>query len=670
MIGAPCGVHALVLAAVVWRYDALAGSLPTSCVYDHNLVVCRDAHRLNLTSLAAAVMMEYVVTFVYLKSAKTLCNCRTVHFTKVLKNADIFVMTSSKCDIRILIRCGVEIPLVEPVQVAGLVVSRENPKLRWGVKHHVIDLCNKIEDLPDKGIRTVLYQSFVHELYQGEKRLEKMALARGDLLFYHQVNLATQFQTLVTTPPAQSGDEQSDKPMIVASYESEPMAHLSNIMQDAMLRINKAQADDELPYTPKPSESELQTLLSNEMNEIKRNYKKHGKREVQHSKRDPFLTTDSLTHRFIGESGFNRNTKTDRIIRDSLPLEIVSESWNKRIMSDSMHNRMQMSAFLHNKSTQFQERRSMPHQLRKKSAPRATPQLLPQKVFVDGEYVSIFDSNTILEDLELEVPITTSANPFTTQKAMHTFMTQRPPDEHKNPVAHMLFPSRDEAMAHALSQGMLDLKDEDVDDDLDNEDSLMVDTLDPAGEALMNAKMKLKKITKVPKVTPLPLATVSVKSLKVLQEEHRESDHRIKSFVVFFVCVIGIIGVIGVLLVLAIKRRPSKDKYSVFDVPKRRTEKERRQRQEQLLKQHEDLMDKKRKIHPVYSDAETPEEVIPFIDPLTGRRTATSRPTQTQDDVIKNRPILKKKQIRTLGGRHVHSAFETLPSENQIRNVE
>ncbi|KAK0057352.1 hypothetical protein Bpfe_013159, partial [Biomphalaria pfeifferi] len=457
MIGAPCGVHALVLAAVVWRYDALAGSLPTSCVYDHNLVVCRDAHRLNLTSLAAAVMMEYVVTFVYLKSAKTLCNCRTVHFTKVLKNADIFVITSSKCDIRILIRC------------------------------------------------------------------------------------------------AQSGDEQSDKPMIVASYESEPMAHLSNIMQDAMFRINKAQADDELPYTPKPSESELQNLLSNEMNEIKTNYKKHGKREVQHSKRNPFLTTDSLTHRFIGESGFNRNTKgtlTNRIIRDSLRLEIVSESWNKRIISDSMHNRMQMFALLHNKSTQFQERRSMPHQLRKKSAPRATPQLLPQKVFVDGEYVSIFDSNTILDDLELEVPITTSANPFTTQKAMHTFMTQRPPDEHKNPVAHMLFPSRDEAMAHALSQGMLNLKDDDVDDDLDNEDSLMVDTLDPAGEALMNAKLKLKKITKVPKVTPLPLATVSVKSLKVLQEEHRESDHRIKSFVVFFVCVLGIIGVIGVLLVL------------------------------------------------------------------------------------------------------------------------
>ncbi|KAH9496479.1 hypothetical protein Btru_010966 [Bulinus truncatus] len=461
-------------------------------------------------------------------------------------------------------------PLIEPVTVAGLVVSRENPKLRWGVKHHLLEVCNKVEDLPDEGVRTILYRSFVKELQEEEKKLEQLSIARGQLMFYHNVGTATGSDILVTLPPDQyenENGEPNEQPQLVARYESEPESNLVNNIRDSVARIDAAVERTEEMSTPRPSEAELQEALAKSLTQIKANFKKHGKRHAR-TESDSHQVDDSLVR-----SRLNRAAR-------------------------------RYAALATNTHIQYAFLRS------KRGAGRATPHLLPQRVFVDGQYLSIFDTNAILENLELEAPLPEPVNPFTTAKKPPPpppppSPKPNPPDEHKNPVAKMLFPSADVAMSRALSHGMIDLKDDDVDDDLDDENLLMVDTLDAAGEALMNAKMKFKASTKVPRITALPILPVSVKSLKELQAEHRETDHRIVQFVGFFVGILGVIGVIAVLLVLAVKKRPSKDKYTVFDVPKRRTYRERRDREEQLLKQHEALIDKKRKISPYYSDIET-----------------------------------------------------------------
>ncbi|XP_059172496.1 uncharacterized protein LOC131953357 [Physella acuta] len=675
-------VPALCLALLLPAVSPRSSKLPGGCAYTTNIVTCDGAHNLDYKYLAATVMMDYVVVF----------------------NVDIVVVTSSPCSIAKLVDCGVALPLDEPIIVAGLIVSRKSPQLRWAVKHQIMNLCDKIEDLFDSELRIQFYNAVMQDLKAEESELEKIAVSKGEPIYLHKVEpFPPTLPTFVTTV-------QPVEPKRLTTGENDAVAQFfeSSVVKDVAKAIeqiptNVGPINNEGKVGDNPSEEELQIVLKEEMKDIKKDMKGRRKRHVDSSRRkwrsrrprsladDGFRSFSNNREQSIElyeprskrQVGKKKRKWQSRRPRSLSPAQESINGWsnyrekmtdlsklNKKVYTENNKRRWRsrqrkqltlaeeifeilfsnssdrgelterMKGQLGNKRRRWRSRRHIPltpsEEMLDKLLSNATihernfylptsyedfiqgrkltrykrvaslPIFIPQKVFINGEYLSMFDTNGIAEDKRLEAtlvtpgtipPIRTTPPPTTTPSV----------GDHRNPAAAMLFKNAEEARAHAVSNGLLNLDDEDDDDDdVENESPVLTDPIDQVSE---QALLKQIQVNKGPMKAPNNTAVVVDRwsEMRRAQAEATAADHRVKSFVIFFVAVIGVISVVAVLLILAMKDKRSWGKFAIFELPKKRSERERREHQEKLLRQHEQMIQRKRNIYNHYDGVDSDE---------------------------------------------------------------
>ena len=56
---------------------------------------------------------------------------------------------------------GADVPGVTSVSVAGLLISPTDSKMKWAIKHHVIDLWNKAKVLKESWQRIIIFRAII-----------------------------------------------------------------------------------------------------------------------------------------------------------------------------------------------------------------------------------------------------------------------------------------------------------------------------------------------------------------------------------------------------------------------------------------------------------------------------------------------------------------------------
>ncbi|BFZ01033.1 hypothetical protein BsWGS_04072 [Bradybaena similaris] len=161
----------LFLITLTLTTDFLWSEIPPFCVRYSKVLICKKLN-FKLRQLSTAVSYEVVVDFVFFNSRVRACTCKIIYLVKMLRLTDVTAVTMRPCTLGHLKRCKVDPVVTNPQLVAGLIVSRDDPRRNWAIKHHVDKLWSKFKKLPNADIRSFFLNSLIRDVQAELQRLQ------------------------------------------------------------------------------------------------------------------------------------------------------------------------------------------------------------------------------------------------------------------------------------------------------------------------------------------------------------------------------------------------------------------------------------------------------------------------------------------------------------------
>ncbi|KAK3743110.1 hypothetical protein RRG08_063972 [Elysia crispata] len=634
--------------------------MPKWCLKSSVAITCSAADEDTLKQLREVLLMEVLVDFVLFDTSHKKCSCPMVNFVKSLKETDVVVLTNSTCELEEYKNCGADVPGVTSVSVAGLLISPTDSKMKWAIKHHVIDLWNKAKVLKESWQRIIIFRAIIKDVSVSVVKLGDAAAKHGEShLVFGDVPpkpvpepLQPEVRPVNMNLKEELWDMDAQKHEKAAKAFAEGVEDIMSELEqfDAFVGGESAAGGAAAPAqkstderVKQVNEAVMQADLENQLAQIKQDLKRKGRRKRR-------------------ENSMSWLNKTQSALPPRRPSRSSSLKW-----------------FL-----------SGARRYRREKSKTTKANFMPFKIFVGGDYASVFDSVAIdlASSIEANLP---KHKLLLVQEAQAVkeapTSSQEGSSENEAPI---VLPNEQESNRLAsdpvrlamLAEGgaaddIDDLTEDDVVDELNSEidyqnlleeeerrlSQMSKSTRHDDLDELVHSEVAVPPVAAAARAGGV--ASKAAPHSDDIEEEKRrarEQDHIFKNFIVFIVAIIGIIIIFAVLVIMSMKRRPSKEDLDFFQ----------RARERQMW-EHEQLLAQGRNIFSNY-DGVTPQQ-SPFG--------AFSQPTYIGGDRDQMRPRGQPEVVHSdwapplnmdaplLGGRHVITEFDEVPQpKSTVSQVE
>lgn len=654
----------------------VAPELPKYCIKSSMAIVCTATDEGTLKQLSNVLLMEVLVDFVFFDTSDKTCSCSMVDMVKSVRETDVVVLTNATCGIEEYTGCGHDIPKDTSVTVAGLVISPSDSKMKWAIKHHVLDLWNKAKVLKRTWQRVNIFRAILKDVSLSVVKLGDDAAKTGgnQLIFGDVPPVLTVEPTPSEVRPVNLNLKEQLWEMDAEKHEKAAKAFSDEVMEsmsdldefDALVGGESAQgvktglaqqsAGDKLEQV---NEAVMEANLDNQLAQIKQDLKKKGRRK--------------------------RHVNRLALIRES----------SSTILKFNITQPKRLGRF------QFQF-----HKLsRRKREKTVRANIMPFKIFVGGDYASLFD--TVAIDLATSMEASLPKNKL--------LLVQEAKDKAAVPPAAangasqansapqilksaaivplVVNPVRTALLAESgASDDINDITEEDVVDELVdlNDDRNILEEEErrvaQMAKSMANKEVPLpepppEEIPEILRAPPpggavvIPAAAAAaaatgvvnrgpprVDSIEEDKRRSKEQDHIFKNFIVFIIAIIGIIIIFAVLVIMSMRRRPSKEDVDFFQ----------KARAIQMW-EHEHLMAQRRNIYQNYDGVTPPSSPFAAFKqpnylggefPIGNREQL--RPRRTPEISHSDYAPTMNMDPPLLGGRHVITEFDEEPLPNSI----
>ncbi|GFS15918.1 hypothetical protein ElyMa_006782200 [Elysia marginata] len=567
--------------------------LPQSCIQSSVAVVCSSTDKETLQQLTTVLLMEVLVDFVLFDTSDKTCSCPMVQLVKSLKETDVVVLTNATCGIEEYTKCGDHLPKATSVFVAGLAISSSDSKMKWAVKHHVIDLWNKAKVLKKSWQRVIVFRAILKDVSLSVVKLGDEAAKNGanHLIF---------------------GDIPPEPQIEMAQFLSHYVADIPTRPQGFFgFFCNSTRCDVIATYDLERTEVRPVNLnLKEQLWEM--NAEKHEKASKAFS--DEVMDTMSELEGFDALVGGQSVNGVQTGLKQQSPGDKV-EQVNEAVMQANLDNQLaQIKQDLNRKGRKKRHENKMfwineaisPSNItwpgisrrfqlrvhkhrRNKRSKTVRANIMPYKIFIGGDFTSLFDSVAI--DLATSMEANLPKNKLLMVQEAQAIAEAAPPSNHitdTDSESSILIPHGQESIPPAtnpvkaallaeggVSDDIDDLTEEDVADELKSlDDDRNVLEEEERTIAQMSKSLADKGII-VPDPgvadsedvlaalaapaaaaaaaatgTSHPAAAHHTDSLEEDKRRSKEQDHIFKNFIVFIVAIIGIIIIFAVLIIM------------------------------------------------------------------------------------------------------------------------